>query len=194
MCESSSGSEPTVKRLIRGMSAEPHHEGAEDDTEGRTHMTVISSSLSEKDREIAGTALQATLVDLLDLSLVAKQAHWNLYGPRFRSIHLQLDEVVTTARAFADTVAERAAALGVSPDGRAATIAETSGVPAFPAGWTQDGDVVEALVRTFAAVTGRVRERIEETGPADAVTQDLLIGLTAELEKQSWMFQAENRL
>lgn len=156
-------------------------------------MTIIRSPLPDKEREIAGSALQATLVDLLDLSLVAKQAHWNLYGPRFRSIHLQLDEVVTTARDYADTVAERAAALGVSPDGRAATIAGTSGVPDFSPGWTKDGDAVEALVRTLCAVIGRVRERIEETGPADAVTQDLLIGLTAELEKQSWMFQAENR-
>jgi hypothetical protein len=41
-------------------------------------MTVINSPLPDKEREIAGHALQATLVDLLDLSLVAKQAHWNL--------------------------------------------------------------------------------------------------------------------
>ncbi len=156
-------------------------------------MTVINSPLPDKEREVVGSALQATLVDLLDLSLVAKQAHWNLYGPRFRSVHLQLDEVVTTARDFADTVAERAAALGVSPDGRAATIAATSGVPDFAAGWTRDVDAIDALVRTFSAVIERVRDRIEVTGPADAVTQDLLIGLTAELEKQSWMFQAENR-
>ncbi|MFB7504884.1 Dps family protein [Streptomyces broussonetiae] len=156
-------------------------------------MTVINSPLPDKERVIAGSALQATLVDLLDLSLVAKQAHWTLYGPRFRSIHLQLDEVVTTAREYADTVAERAAALGVSPDGRAATVAATSGVPDFPAGWTKDVDAVEALVQTFSAVIERVRERIESTGPADAVTQDLLIGLAADLEKQSWMFQAENR-
>ncbi|GGV03816.1 DNA starvation/stationary phase protection protein [Streptomyces litmocidini] len=156
-------------------------------------MTMINSPLPEGDREIAGAALQATLVDLLDLALVAKQAHWNLYGPRFRSVHVQLDEVATIARDHADTMAERAAALGVSPDGRAVTIAGTSGVPAFPSGWTKDGDAVDALVRTFSAVIGRVRERIEATGPADAVSQDLLIGLTAELEKQSWMFQAENR-
>lgn len=155
-------------------------------------MTVINSPLPDKEREIAGTALQGTLVDLLDLSLVAKQAHWNLYGPRFRSIHLQLDEVVTTAREYADTVAERAA-LGVSPDGRAGTIAATSGLPEYAPGWTKDVDAVEALVKAFSAVIGRVRERIEATGPADAVTEDLLIGLAADLEKQSWMFQAENR-
>ncbi|MFH8224711.1 DNA starvation/stationary phase protection protein [Streptomyces sp. NPDC018057] len=156
-------------------------------------MSVIRSPLPDKEREIAGDALQATLVDLLDLSLVAKQAHWNLFGPRFRSIHQQLDEVVTTAREYADTVAERAAALGVAPDGRAATIAATSGVPGFPEGWTRDTAVVEILVRTFSAVIERVRQRIEDTGHADAVTEDLLIGLTADLEKQSWMFQAENR-
>lgn len=55
-------------------------------------MQVINNPLPESDRETAGAALQATLPDLLDLSLVAKQAHWNLHGPRFRSVHVQLDE------------------------------------------------------------------------------------------------------
>jgi starvation-inducible DNA-binding protein len=49
--------------------------------------------------------------------------HWNVVGPRFRSVHLHLDNVVTTARQYSDTVAERAAALGVNPDGRAAGVA-----------------------------------------------------------------------
>ena len=156
-------------------------------------MTVINSTLPEKERKIAGRALQATLVDLLDLSLIAKQAHWNLYGPRFRSIHEQLDEVVATSRDWADTVAERRATLGISPDGRAATIAATSGIPAFSAGWIKDSTAVDALVQTLTTVITGVRERIDEVGEVDAVTQDLLIGLTAVLEKQSWMFQAQNQ-
>lgn len=81
----------------------------------------------------------------------------------------------------------------VSPDGRAGTIAATSGLPEYAPGWTKDVEAVEALVKALSAVIGRVRERIEATGPADAVTEDLLIGLAADLEKQSWMFQAENR-
>lgn len=81
-------------------------------------MTVVKSTLSESARQVVGEALQGTLVDLLGLSLIGKQAHWNIVGPRFRSIHLQLDEVVDTARTYADTVAERAATLGVPPDGR----------------------------------------------------------------------------
>ncbi|MET7733271.1 DNA starvation/stationary phase protection protein [Streptomyces sp. NPDC005402] len=155
-------------------------------------MTVVRSTLSDSARETAGEALQSTLVDLIGLSLIGKQAHWNIVGPRFRSIHLQLDEVVSTARSFSDTVAERAAALGVPPDGRPETIASAYTLPGSKSGWIRDDDVVRLIVETLEAAIGRLRERIEATEKADPVTQDLLIGITAELEKQRWMFEAEN--
>jgi len=49
--------------------------------------------------------LQATLAELIDLTLIGKQAHWNVVGPNFRSIHLQLDEIVDAARLSSDRVA-----------------------------------------------------------------------------------------
>lgn len=155
-------------------------------------MTVVRSTLPDKERRIAGDALQDTLVDLLGLSLVGKQAHWNVVGPRFRSIHLQLDEVVSAARAFSDTVAERAAALGVSPDGRPETVAASFGLPGAGEGWLRDTEVVKLMVATLEAAIGRLRDRIQATEGPDPVTQDLLITITGELEKQRWMFDAEN--
>ncbi|MFF4394646.1 Dps family protein [Streptomyces sp. NPDC001480] len=155
-------------------------------------MTVVKSTLPDEALRVTGGALQETLVDLLGLSLVGKQAHWNIVGPRFRSIHLQLDEVVDTARAYADTVAERAAALGVAPDGRPETIASTFALPGTKDGWLRDTEVVRLLVESLEAAIGRLRERIDATEKADPVTQDLLIGITADLEKQRWMFEAEN--
>lgn len=155
-------------------------------------MSVVKSTLSDKDRKVVGTALQGALVDLVDLSLVAKQVHWNVVGPRFRSVHLQLDDVVTSARQHADTVAERASAIGVSPDGRAITVAKTSGISEITDGWIKDGDVVRAMVNALGAVVGRMRERIVATADPDPVSQDILIGLTADLEKHHWMFQAES--
>lgn len=154
-------------------------------------MSVVKSTLSDEDLGIVGNALQGALVDLVDLSLVAKQVHWNVIGPRFRSVHLQLDEVVTSGRQHADTVAERAAAIGVSPDGRAVTVAKTSGIGEVKGGWIKDGDVVRAMVDALSAVIGRMRERITATADPDPVSQDILIGLTADLEKHRWMFQAE---
>ncbi len=128
----------------------------------------------------------------MDLSLVAKQIHWNIVGPRFRSIHLQLDEVVASARTHSDTVAERASALGVPPDGRAATVASGSGIKATSAGWIKDTDAVGAMVEALGAVITRMRERVAATGDPDPVSQDILIGITADLEKHHWMFQAEH--
>ncbi|MEU9893698.1 DNA starvation/stationary phase protection protein [Streptomyces phaeochromogenes] len=155
-------------------------------------MYVVKSPLTDADLKTVSEALQGALVDLVDLSLVAKQIHWNVVGPRFRSVHLQLDEVVDTARLHSDTVAERASTLGVSPDGRAATVATSSGIGVTPDGWVKDTDAVGALVDALAAVIERMRERVGATGEADPVSQDIFIGITADLEKHHWMFQAEN--
>ncbi|MFI8193544.1 Dps family protein [Streptomyces sp. NPDC085946] len=154
--------------------------------------SVVRSTLPEEARRVSGEALQDTLVDLLGLSLIGKQAHWNVVGPRFRSLHLQLDEVVASARAFADTVAERSAALGVPPDGRPETIAKAFTLPSPENGWVRDSDVVRVMVESLEAAVGRLRERIDATEKADPVTQDLLIAVTADLEKQRWMFAAED--
>ena len=155
-------------------------------------MSVVKRALSEENLKLVGEALQGALVDLVDLSLVAKQIHWNIVGPRFRSVHLQLDEVVTTARRHSDTVAERASAIGVTPDGRAATVAAQSAVGAIPNGWIKDVDAVRLLVDGLGAVITRMRERVETTDAPDPVTQDVLIQVTADLEKHAWMFQAES--
>ena len=155
-------------------------------------MYVVKSPLSDPDLKTVSEALQGALVDLLDLSLVAKQVHWNVVGPRFRSVHLQLDEVVDSARTHSDTVAERASALGVPPDGRAATVAAGSGIGAVSDGWMKDTDAVRTLVDALGAVIVRMRERVEATAAADPVSQDIFIGVTADLEKHHWMFQAEN--
>ncbi|MEV6830827.1 DNA starvation/stationary phase protection protein [Amycolatopsis sp. NPDC051102] len=151
----------------------------------------IKSPLSEADKEITGNALQATLVDLVDLSLIAKQAHWNVVGSNFRSAHLQLDELVNTARQYVDEVAERANAIGISPNGKAKTVVESSGVPDYPDNWQSVESTVAAIVDILAALIERLRQRIDETDKSDLVTQDLLIEITRALEEAHWMWQAQ---
>lgn len=153
-------------------------------------MYTVKSTLPDQDLKVVGEALQGALVDLVDLSLIAKQVHWNVIGPRFRSIHLQLDEVVGTARAHMDAVAERSASLGVPPDGRAATVSADSGLAPVHSGWQQDTQAVEILVDALGTAARRMRERIETVQDPDPVTEDLLLAVTADLEKHHWMFQA----
>lgn len=152
--------------------------------------TVIKSPLDEAAKEVAGAALNSALADLIDLSLVAKQAHWNLVGKSFRSVHLQLDEVVEEVRVLSDDIAERAVTIGVVADGRAATVAEKSGLPKHDAGWVKDTDVIAYFVQALEVAIDRLREGIAATEDADIVSQDILIGATGALEKHYWMFQA----
>ena len=152
----------------------------------------IPSPLDDEARDATGAALQATLVDLVDLSLVGKQAHWNLVGRQFHDVHLHLDDLVKTARKYSDKVAERGVAIGVSVDGRAATVAADSRVPGFEAGWVTDRDVIRQVFESVDAAVRGIRPRIDELEKADLVTQDLLIELTAGLEEHRWMWQAQN--
>jgi starvation-inducible DNA-binding protein len=152
----------------------------------------IPSTLGTAERDATGAALQASLVDLVDLSLVAKQAHWNLVGRQFHDVHLHLDELVNTAREYSDKVAERMAAIGVSPDARAATVASNSAVAGFEAGWIADRDVIRAMFEALDGVARGLRPRIDETEKTDLVTQDLLIELVGVLEEARWMWQAQN--
>lgn len=151
----------------------------------------VTGALQARSKELTGNALQATLADLVDLSLIADQAHWTVLGANFRSVHLQLDELLAMARGYVDSVAERASAIGVPPNGKAITVVETSGLSAFPEDWQSVESTVAAIVTVLGELIGRLRQRIEDTDYRDPVTQDLLIAITAQIEKQHWMWQAQ---
>ncbi|MBC7304482.1 MAG: DNA starvation/stationary phase protection protein [Nocardia sp.] len=154
--------------------------------------SAISGTLGEAETKAVGVVLQQALTNLIDLSLTSKQAHWNVVGPHFRSVHLQLDELVADAREFSDSVAERAASLGISPDGRPSTVAADAAD--FPTGYLADTEVVALIVSRLDASVRQLRKHIQATETADPVTQDLLIGITAKLEEHHWMFQTQTAL
>jgi starvation-inducible DNA-binding protein len=102
--------------------------------------------------------LQKVLVDLLELQMQGKQAHWNVVGKNFRDLHLQLDEIVDAARAFSDDVAERMRALYVTPDARAATVAHQSSLPAFPATEVDTAETVDLITVRLENTAATMRE------------------------------------
>lgn len=154
-------------------------------------MATVKSPLPDKARLLTGEALQGQVVDLVDLSLLTKQLHWNVIGPNFRSIHLQLDDVVLFARDQADIMAERAVTIGVNPNGQSGEISSSSPIDAVEAGYISDKDTVKVMVETLAGMASRCRERIAATEEPDPVTQDLLIAVCQGIEQHHWMFQAE---
>ena len=143
------------------------------------------------EREGVGQELHATLHELVDLSLIGKQLHWAVVGPLFRPLHLQLDELVDSWRELSDTVAERAVALGFVPDGQAKAVAAGSQLAAVAPTALEDHLVVRELTHRIAEVSEQVRDRMNRFGDADLASQDVLIEVVRELEKQQWMLRAQ---
>ena len=142
-------------------------------------------------RQKCATELQTVLVDLIDLSLQGKQAHWNVVGPQFRTLHLQLDELVDDARKWSDEVAERLRALGVSADGLASVVARDSGLESLPEGIIDDQAVLRRVTHQLATAATRARGSIERFGVSDKVSEDILIQVVEGLEKHLWMFRSQ---
>lgn len=135
--------------------------------------------------------LQTFLVELTDLALTGKQAHWNLQGPYFLTRHEQLDTVVDDARLWSDEVAERIVAIGAPADGRVTTVAEATPLAGFPAGFVADDKVVGLIVDRLDTIIERTNERIRALGEIDPVSQDLVIGIQRGLEKHRWMWASQ---
>jgi len=137
-----------------------------------------------------GDALDGALADLLDLSLLAKQAHWNVVGPRFRALYVLFDELADLARDSADRVAERAVTLGHSPDTRATTIATLSSLPNVEPGPLPDAETITGFELILEAMANRIHS-VLDAFETDLVTVDLFTGILAAIEKSAWMLRAQ---
>ncbi|PNG93377.1 Dps family protein [Streptomyces malaysiensis] len=138
-------------------------------------------------------SLQQIVVDLVELHLQGKQAHWNVVGHNFRDLHLQLDQIVDDARESADTIAERMRALATCPDGRSDTVSATTTLPGFPEGEVSVTNVVDLVTTRLRATVDTLRTHHDRIDNEDPSTADLLHVIIDSLEKHAWMVSAENQ-
>ena len=135
--------------------------------------------------------LQAVLVDLIELHIQGKQAHWNVVGTNFRDTHLILDEIIEAARTLSDEVAERMRALHALPDGRSETVSATTTLPKFPEDQVDTTQVVSLITERLDAAANTCRRVHDEVDEADPTTADILHTIIEELEQYAWMVSAE---
>jgi starvation-inducible DNA-binding protein len=153
-----------------------------------SHLPAL---MEPHERAALAHELEATLHDLVSLSLIGKQLHWAVVGELFRPLHLQLDELVDSWRDLSDVVAERAVALGHVPDGQAQAAAAGSEIGPVAATSIDGHTVVRELTHRIAMVSERARTRMDRLGEIDAVSQDVLIDVVRKLEEQQWMLRAQ---
>ncbi len=148
-------------------------------------------SLPDNARKSVTTWLNARLADALVLASHAKQAHWNLRGPRFLSLHELFDRVAEMATAHADSLAERVTTLGEDATGTVEVAAQHTTLPPYPTGRIPEEGHLTAIADRLAAYTNRLRAHITEAEQAgDPATADLITTLAGEADKMLWMVES----
>ena len=135
-------------------------------------------------------ALQRTLTELQQLSLQIKEAHWNVSGTLFYTLHELLQEHYEGVDKYKDMVAERLLAIGSSADGRATTIVKTSALPEIPGGYIDDAQVIAWFTNAYKQVAEEVRAGIKDTEKPDPTTSNLLQTVEDGIDKYQWQMRA----
>ena len=135
-------------------------------------------------------ALQRVLIELQQLQLQTKQAHWNVSGTLFQPLHVMLQDHYEGLSKYADEVAERLLAIGSSADGRANTIVRTSGVPEIPGGFLDDAQVIVWFTNAYKKVGDEIRAGIIDTNEPDPTTANLLQEVELGVDKYQWQMRA----
>jgi len=142
-------------------------------------------------RAAMGAMLNARLADLLDLERQAKQAHWNVKGPRFMMLHELFDETAALAVKWADDVAERAVQLGCVAEGTVEAVAARTSLAKAPLNVKSADEWVMVVAEALAHCSNAARADIPKADDADdAVTTDLLTRVAGEADKQLWFVES----
>ncbi|MBE9606511.1 DNA starvation/stationary phase protection protein Dps [Acetobacteraceae bacterium H6797] len=154
-------------------------------------LSRTRNDLGENVRLVSVEVLNATLMDLVDLTNSVRMAHWNVKGRHFIGLHQLFETFYDELGPVTDEVAERIVQLGGTPTGGSQSVAEGTRLPAYPIEIRQGADHLAALADRYAALAKSVREGIDTTDEAgDADTADLLTGLSRALDKDLWMIEA----
>jgi len=157
-------------------------------------MHKTRNSLPQATRARVEVILNQSLADLNDLYSQTKQAHWNVRGPHFYSLHKLFDDLADSVEAHIDPLAERIVALGGVANGTVRQAAARSALTEFPTERGEGLAYVTALVERFAQCGAAARKGIEDTAAiGDADTADMLTGLSQDLDKSLWMLEAHTK-
>lgn len=159
-------------------------------THVRTH-----NDLSPEVRKHMAKLLNQLLANASDMYSHAKQAHWNVRGRDFFSLHELFDKVSEEVLEHVDEIAERAGQLGYAVPGTVRQAAQASSLREYPLELANGDEHVEQLATSLGLYVKSLRDGIDEADKAeDAVTTDVLIRICGETDKLLWFVESHGTM
>lgn len=134
--------------------------------------------------------LNARLADTIDLALMTKQAHWNVRGPQFHSLHSLFDDLRSQLDEHTDALAERIVQLGGSALGTSQSVSRASQLGSYPVSIRAGSAHLEALHERYRDLARRVRVAFEVADSDDPETADLLTDFSRSISQAIWFIEA----
>ena len=155
----------------------------------RTHNT-----LSENVRAQSIELLNRYLAASIDLRAQLKHAHWNVRGAAFIAVHELFDKVAAATDGYADTIAERAAALGGTAHGTVQFASERSFLVPSVVGVAEEKPHIEAISGALASFGEYTRKAIDEVALwGDFGTADLFTEVSRSVDHQLWLVESHSK-
>ncbi|MBO7332311.1 MAG: DNA starvation/stationary phase protection protein Dps [Alphaproteobacteria bacterium] len=152
-------------------------------------MKLHQTLNNEQQKEKSIVVLNQFVTDFLCLALATKQAHWNMRGSNFISVHEMLDPFNEKLLEYVDLFAERAVQLGGTALGTAQEIVKVTKLSPYPTDIYATTQHLILLQQQYGEVANAVRQ-VVENGEADADTIDILTGASEDLDKFLWFIEA----
>src|SRR5258708_1754344 len=162
----------------------------------RTNYTRIETknSLPQSIRLQSVGLLNRNLASAIDLERQAKQAHWNVKGPNFISLHELFDKVAEAAEEFIDLLAERVTALGGVAEGSIQAVTEHSALSPYPSDIAAEREHVDVLSTALAMFGKAAREAIDDAARfGDADTAGGFTANSRGADQQLRLFESPTR-
>jgi len=148
--------------------------------------------ISEKNRKTVADQLAILLADEFVLYTKTLNAHWNLEGPDFHSVHVYFEGLYNELQEVVDSVAERIRQLGHYAPGKLSVFLKLTHLTEQYEGKNDSLNFIKQLLADHESIIEFLRGNVNEFADAhkDAGTSDFITGLIEKHEKTAWMLRA----
>ena len=154
-------------------------------------MYKTRNSLPEEQRAKLVELLNRRLADSIDLMLQAKEAHWNVKGPQFITLHDLFGQIAHSVEEYVDLLAERVVQLGGDAQGTAYTVTRRTSLARYPLEIADGNGHTEALATVLASFGNHVRYAIgQATDLRDADSADIFTEISRGADSWLWLVEA----